>query len=216
MFDTILFDLDGTLSDSADGITRCVDYALSHFDIHLSQQELTMFVGPPLMDMFLEIGLTAEQAQTALRLFRERFQTKGIFENSVYPGIPEMLRALHAAGRRLAVATSKPEPFAVEILRRYGVDSCFTVIAGSLFDGSRDTKTQVLQEALRQLNVTEAQKDRLVMVGDRKYDVEGAAELGLRCIGVGYGYAEPDELQMAGADFYVPTVAALQALLMNN
>lgn len=217
MFEIILFDLDGTLSDSGYGITRCAAAALSHFGIEREPDELTCFVGPPPTDLFQEkYGLSFEDAQTAMKIFRNRFAEKGILENRPYDGIPELLRDLHAAGRRIALATSKPRVYAKEILGRDGIDSYFELIMGSELNGDRVEKVEVIKEAIKQLNISDSKMDKVVMVGDRKYDILGARALGLRSIGVDYGYAEPNELKDAGADYCVPTVESLRALLLGE
>lgn len=213
MFETILFDLDGTISDSGYGITRCVQHALSHFGIHEELESLTCFVGPPLTDMFMEkYGMDITTAHRATELFRQRYVEKGIFENRAYDGIDELVRDLGAAGRRLALATSKPEVFAVKIMEDYGFADCFEVMVGSELDGSRVEKGEVISEALHRLRLTE--KDSAVMVGDTRYDILGAKSHGLKSIGVGYGYGGLGELEQAGADLLAATVCDLRRLLL--
>ena len=215
MFDIILFDLDGTLSDSGPGITRCVAKALAHFGIHKEPHELTAFVGPPPTDLFQsDYGLTFDQAMEAMEIFRSRFSVKGILENAPYPDIPELLKELHGLGKRLCVATSKPRVYAQHILEKDGLAQYFEIIMGSELSGERVEKAAVINELLQHLGDNPDTKARMVMVGDRKYDVIGAKAFGLRCIGVEYGYAESGELQSAGADFCVPTVDALRQLLI--
>jgi phosphoglycolate phosphatase len=187
MFKTVIFDMDGTISDSGYGITRCAQHALRHFGIEVSDpEELKHFVGPPLIEAFMEgYGLTLEQAEEAREVFRRRYVEKGIYENRIYPGIEELVRKLKRQGRTLAVATSKPEVFAKEILKKYGILDCFDLVAGGDLKGQRATKIQILEEVFRKMGITEEQKADTVMVGDRVYDVEGAAHFGIACIGVG-------------------------------
>lgn len=214
-WDTILFDMDGTLSDSGPGITRCAYHALTQMGIQVSGPEaLEHFVGPPLAESFGERhGLSGADVEKAIRLFRERYQEKGIREHTPYPGIPELLRALHGAGKRLALASSKPRIYAEQILSEYGVRDCFGQVMGSELDGRFGSKTLVLEELLRRLEADAVSKTTMVMVGDRSYDIEGAHNVGIPCIAVGYGYAEPGELDQA--DAYAATVEALRALLLD-
>lgn len=215
MFDIILFDLDGTISDSGSGITRCISAALSHFGIHKEPAELTAFVGPPPMELFLsDYGMTPHEAKKAMNLFRERFSENGILENAPYPGIPELLYDLKAAGKTLCLATSKPRVYARRILEKDGLSEHFHIIMGSELNGERVEKAEVIDALLGMLGQAGREKSRMVMVGDRKYDVRGAKSHGLACIGVGYGYAEPGELHEAGADYFAPTVASLRELLL--
>ena len=224
MADIVLFDLDGTLTDPWEGITRCVQYGMEAAGHHEpDRRKLTPFIGPPLMDMFMgEYGFTKERAELAVEKYRERFGEKGMFENEIYEGIEDMLKALRNSGRRLGVATSKPEVFAVPILEHFHIDSYFEQIVGSELSGERVRKGDVIREALRRFDVEEAQEKPVVggreelvwMVGDRKYDVIGAREAGIPCVGVLYGYGGHEELSAAGADRLVSTVAELRELLL--
>ena len=217
MYQTILFDLDGTLSRSEEGIINCVQYALESFGIASEREKLTSFIGPPLKDSFMrEFGMTEEQAARAQRKYRERYSTIGILENEIYPGVEEMVRALKAAGRRLAVATSKPTPFSRRIIESYGLTDCFELVLGSEFDGRRHSKAEVIHDVLEELGVPEEEKTGTVMVGDRDYDVLGARACGLGCVGVSFGYAEPGELERAGAVYVAPTAEALLDWLLKN
>ena len=174
-YDVILFDLDGTLTDSAEGIVNSVVYALERKGIpYASKQALRRFVGPPLQDSFRDYcRFSDEQAKEMVRIFREYFTQKGIYENAVYDGVPEMLDSLCKAGYTLAVATSKPEAFAEQILARFDLAKYFTVIAGASMDGT--TKPVVIRQALSRL-ATEP-SDRVLMVGDREHDVLGAKDM---------------------------------------
>lgn len=215
----LLFDLDGTLTDPKEGITTSVQYALRSFGIEETDlDKLTPFIGPPLRESFMQFyGFTIEQAKTAVEKYREWFRPKGIFQNSMYPGIKEMLEMLKENGKILAVASSKPQIFVEQILHHFGIYQYFTVIVGSELDGRRDTKEEVVAEALRQLKesgMRETAASKAVMIGDRKFDIAGGKEHGLITAGVTFGYAAEGELEEAGADFVVDTVEELGRLLM--
>ncbi|HBA69407.1 MAG TPA: phosphoglycolate phosphatase [Lachnospiraceae bacterium] len=215
----LLFDLDGTLTDPREGITTSVQYALRAFGIEETDlDKLTPFIGPPLRESFMQFyGFTIEQAETAVEKYREWFRPKGIFQNSMYPGIKEMLEMLRENGKILAVASSKPQIFVEQILHHFGIYQYFTVIVGSELDGRRDTKEEVVAEALRQLKESGMQEtvaSKAVMIGDRKFDIAGGKEHGLITAGVTFGYAAEGELEEAGADFVVDTVEELGRLLM--
>ncbi len=213
-WDYICFDMDGTLSDSGPGITRSADYALRKMGRPSPGPEaLRYFVGPPLSDSFGVVnGMSDEETQQAIRFFRERYAEKGIQEHEPYPGISEMIRELYAAGKHLQIASSKPRPYILRILTDYGILDCFENVVGSEFDGRLTKKTAVLEELLRRLDECERRRERIVMVGDRYYDVRGAHEHGLKCIGARYGYGTADEF--ADADFAVDTVEELRELLL--
>ncbi len=215
-FRYILFDLDGTLTDPKEGITRCVQYALAHFGIEEPDlNRLTCFIGPPLVDSFMEFyGFSREQAKEAQAQYRERFAEKGIFENRVLPGIPELLARLQEAGAVVALATSKPEVFAVKILERYGLLPYFDQVAGCGLDGSLGTKAEVIEEVFRRLQLPREARDQAVMIGDRKHDVAGAKACGIASLGVRLGYAAEGELEAAGADYILDTVEELERFLM--
>ncbi len=210
----ICFDVDGTLSDSGPGITRCADYALRMLGRESPGPEaLRYFVGPPLTESFgVMNGMNDEETQEAIRFFRERYAEKGILEQEAYPGIPELMHALKAAGKRLQIASSKPRPYLGRILGSYGILDCFENVVGSEFDGRMAKKTEVLEEVLRRLYEAGADRSGIVMVGDRRYDVQGAHDHGLKCIGVRYGYGPPDEFE--DADYVVDTVEELRELLL--
>lgn len=205
MFKYILFDLDGTLTDAAPGITNSIKYALRKFKIkEPGEQQLRKCLGPPLITSFSEIfGLSEQNAEKAVEYYREYFKPRGIYENEVYAGIPELLNELKAQEKTLIVATSKPEPFAKTILEHFGLDGYFALIAGSNLDNTRSRKSQVIDYALETLGIND--RENAVMVGDREHDIIGAKETGLRSIGVLYGYAAPGELESAGADFLANT-----------
>lgn len=215
MKEIILFDLDGTLTDPKEGITRCVQYGMEAAGYHEPDREkLTPFIGPPLMDMFMETcGFSEEQAAFAVKKYRERFREKGMYENEIYEGIADMLRTLKASGKRLGLATSKPEIFSVLILKYFHIEEYFEFIVGSELSGERVKKGDVIKEALKRFGAEE-KKETVLMVGDRKHDVIGAAESGIPCVGVLYGYGGYEELAGAGADWLVSTVAELTGLLL--
>jgi len=213
MYQTVLFDLDGTLTDPGEGITNSVAYALEHWNIHVEDKTtLYRFIGPPLLDSFqMFYGFTPEQAQEGLRLYREYFSDRGIFQNAVYPGIEKLLKTLHERGVQVVMATSKPEVYAVQILEHFGLDKYFTVMAGASMDTSRNKKSAVIAYALERAGVTD--RRTAVMVGDRHHDIEGAAENGLDSIGVLFGYGSEEELRKAGATYIAETVEDILPLL---
>lgn len=208
----LLFDLDGTLTDPGEGITRSVEYALGHFGIQVADRKsLYCFIGPPLIPAFEEFyGFSREDAKKALVFYRERFSRIGLFENKVYPGIEALLSSLVSAGKTLAVATSKPEVFSLRILERFGLSGYFQVITGSELDGTRVQKDEVIETTLQRLG---AERQNAVMIGDRKHDILGAKQTGISSVGVLYGYGDRAELTEAGADFIAEDVAALSEIL---
>ena len=199
MYKAVLFDLDGTLTDSGEGITRCVAYALEKLGRPQEDLEkLRVFVGPPLKDMFMSFaGLTEEEALEAIRYYRERFVPIGIYENSVYPGIEEVLSTLQKKGYRLAIASSKPETFVHTVLSYFSIEDYFEVIVGAELDGRRATKEEAIEEAIRRLDM-EGKVDQILMVGDTVYDVQGAKALGMDVLAVSYGYGEREDLIQSG------------------
>lgn len=209
-----LFDLDGTLTDTGEGIIKSARYALEAFGIPDEPEEkLRRFVGPPLDWSFREYyGMTEEEALAAVEKYRERYRTKGVFETPLYPGIKEFLEELSQHGV-LCLATSKPLHFARQIVEMRGIAPCLTVTVGANMDGTMTDKAQVIGEVLRQLN--HPPREEVVMIGDRRHDILGAKNQSLQSIGVEYGYAEAGELTEAGADFMVPTVEALKALCLS-
>ena len=216
-YQTILFDLDGTLTDPKVGITRAVAYALDHFGIRVEDPDtLTGFIGPPLDEAFPEYyGFTRAQALEAVDKFREYYNVTGWMENIPYPGTESLLTELREAGRTLIVATSKPEETALRVLRHFGLEQYFHVISGadlSREDGSK--KANVIRWALERAGVTDL--TGAVMVGDRSHDVLGAHAVGLPCIGVLYGYGDRPEHETAGADVIAEDMAALRRLLLKS
>lgn len=200
---TLLFDLDGTLTDSKPGITRCIAHAMECMGRERpSEEELTWCVGPPIAHTFAQLlgGDDTEAVNRAVAHYRERFSTIGLFENAVYEGIPEVLELLQSRGVSLRVATSKPEVYAVRILEHFDLARYFDGIHGMSLAATRSEKTELIAEIIRHHRLA---RETTVMVGDRRFDVEGAHANGLRCIGVTYGYGGADELREIGADTIV-------------
>ncbi|PKM71932.1 MAG: phosphoglycolate phosphatase [Firmicutes bacterium HGW-Firmicutes-16] len=212
----IFWDLDGTISDSGEGIINSVSYALEHMGTPVPGNEiLRKFVGPPLAESFEKyFGYSDEKTDEAVIFFREYYQSKGIDENHIYAGIAELLQKLTDAGYICVVATAKPEPLARTILKRYGIDKLFLYIAGSTFDDTRTKKEAVIAYALETCGITD--KSQVIMVGDRAHDCIGAKVNGLDCIGVLYGYGEREELEEAGVIAIAADIDELTGLLLNN
>ena len=208
----VLFDLDGTLTDPAEGITNALMHAQRRLGMPVSPREaLYVFIGPPLIEMFMsEWGLTRAEADQALIYYRDHFSVKGLFENVPYPGIGETLAALKAAGLRLFVATSKPEPLSLRILEHFDLLPYFEAVAGSTMDEKRTKKGEVIAYALQTYHLDPAET---IMVGDREHDVIGARENGLNCIGVLYGYGSREALTAAGATALAADLEELSSLL---
>lgn len=213
MYEYILFDLDGTLTDPGIGITNSVMFALKRYDIEVSDRcELYKFIGPPLTDSFEEYyGFSKEEAKTAVEYYREYYRDKGIFENMVYDGLEDLLKTLKAKNKILIVATSKPEVFARQILEHFDIAKYFTYIAGSDLNGTRVRKDEVIKYALESCNIIDLSK--AIMVGDREHDIIGAKKIGMDSIGVLFGYGDRNELEKAGADFIADTVSDIGKIL---
>lgn len=217
MSQVILFDLDGTLTESGEGIINCVQYALEKLGKKEEHPEnLQCFIGPPLKEQFMKYaGLSEEEGEKAVVYYRERYTTTGIFENRLYPKIPELLELLKINNKILAVASSKPEVYVKQILKRFQIADYFTAIVGSELDGRRTEKAEVIEEALRRMHLEE-ERDKVLMVGDRSHDVQGAISCGLQCIGVAYGYGSREELEKAGAVYIADSVEDLGILASPN
>lgn len=217
MFQYILFDLDGTLTDPKEGITKSVQYALAAFGIEEPDlDKLVPFIGPPLKSSFIDFyQMSDEDAVKAVAKYRERFNDIGIFENTIFPGIAKLLSDLKAKGKKIAIASSKPTCLVDRILEHFDIMQYFDYVVGSELDGTRSKKEEVVEEALR-LMVPEADRHLVAMVGDRKFDIEGAKAFGLVSVGVSFGYAGEHELEDAGADYIVDTVEELGELLMRG
>lgn len=217
MSQVILFDLDGTLTESGEGIINCVQYALEKLGKKEEHPEnLQCFIGPPLKEQFMKYaGLSEEEGEKAVVYYRERYTTTGIFENRLYPKIPELLELLKINNKILAVASSKPEVYVKQILKHFQIADYFTAIVGSELDGRRTEKAEVIEEALRRMHLEE-ERDKVLMVGDRSHDVQGAISCGLQCIGVAYGYGSREELEKAGAVYIADSVEDLGILASPN
>lgn len=215
MYQTILFDLDGTLTDSGQGILNSVAYALEKMGIEEPDTaNLNRFIGPPLYESFSRFyQLNPEDTQSAVDAFRVYFKEKGMFENQLYPGIIPLLEELRTAGKTLVIATSKPEIFAKQVLEHFGIAHYFDVIAGASLDSSRISKADVIGYAINQL---EAFPKHAVMIGDREHDIEGARMHQLPAIGVLYGYGNKQEFEKAGATMIVETVQDLKRVLLTT
>ncbi len=207
---TILFDLDGTLTDSGEGIMNCARVAYKHFGLTPPDDMiLRTFVGPPLRNSFANNGIPEENVEEAMKVFRARYQAVGKFENTPYPGIRQLLEKLQQEGHFLCVATSKPEVTAVEILEKFDLAKYFRFICGATMDKSRDSKSAVIAYLLEQAGGAE----NAVMVGDTEFDVLGAKQHGIPTIGVTWGYGNKEETQKAGAIAMANTVEELYNLL---
>ena len=217
MSQVILFDLDGTLTESGEGIINCVQYALEKMGKKEEHPEnLRCFIGPPLKEQFMKYaGLSEEEGEQAVAYYRERYTTTGIFENRLYPKIPELLELLKINDKILAVASSKPEVYVKQIREHFQIADYFTAIVGSELDGERTDKAEVIEEALRRMHLEE-ERDKVLMVGDRSHDVLGAISCGLQCIGVAYGYGSREELEKAGAVYIAESVDDLGILASPN
>ena len=212
MFDYLFFDLDGTLTDPAQGITNSFIHALKYFGIEIpSYETLCTFIGPPLPETFkTQFGFDEAKAAEGVKKYREYFATKGLLENSVYPGIPELLAGLKTAGKKLVVATSKPEEYSVRIIEHFGLAQYFENVCGSLMDESRSKKDEVIAYAIERNHISD--KSKILMIGDRKHDILGAKKVGLKSCGVLFGYGIRQELEEAGADFIAENLSRLDKI----
>lgn len=209
-----LFDLDGTLTDPKEGITKCFRYALEKMGVESpALTELEKYIGPPLIKSFRDY-FSEEDAKKAVEYYRERFRDVGIFENGVYGGIADMLQAAKAQGKKLALATSKPQHFAQIIMDHYGLAQYIDVLVGSRGDGQ--TKADVIRQVFVEAGLDDDAKKCAIMVGDRLHDIEGAKECGIDSLGVRFGYAKENELEEAGADYIVATTEELKAFIMEH
>lgn len=209
----VFFDLDGTITDSGLGITKSVQYALRAFGIEETNlKKLEPFIGPPLKDSFMEFyHMDEEQANKAVKAYREYYEVTGLFENEVYDGIPNVLKQLKETGKEMVLATSKPEVFAKKILEHFQLDSYFSIIAGADLEGNRVEKLDVMKYAIGLANSEDY--TQIVMIGDRKYDIEASNQLGIETIGVLFGFGSREELERAGATYLVETPAEIQKIL---
>lgn len=211
MYKFVLFDFDGTVYDTVEGITKSVQYALKKHGIEAELNELRCFAGPPLVEKFMEVYSVSEaQAKQLVADFRERYKPIGLFECQVFPGIKELLEKLRARGVKTGITTMKPQEHAETLLGREGMLELFDVIYGSSL-AQTETKQQLV---LRAMDTLGADKADTVLVGDTKYDILGAHAVGVEAIGVRYGYAAENELEAAGADCIVEDMAELEKLLL--
>lgn len=201
-YDVLLFDLDGTLTDPGEGITNSVAHALKKYGIKVEdRRELYRFIGPPLHESFEEYyGFSREQAMEAVEYYREYYAVKGIFENDVYSGIPQLLEKLHQEGVICMVATSKPEKYARQIIEYFHLEKYFAYVAGACMDGRRTDKAEVIAYALEQMPQAYDQS-QVLMVGDRLHDIVGAKKNNVDSVGVLFGYGTEPELREAGASY---------------
>lgn len=205
MFDTILLDLDGTITNPYVGITNGVIYAYNKLGLEPPPREsLRSFIGPPLIVEFTRRGFPEEQAREAVRLYREYYGETGLFENELNPGTVELLEELKRRGKRICLATSKPEQFSMRILERFGVKNYFDFIGAAAMDGSRDSKLAVIQYVLNSIG---AKPQDCVMVGDRMHDIVGAHDAGMKCIAVMVGFGSREEFAEYHADYVAETLA---------
>ena len=216
MYQYILFDLDGTLTNSELGITKSVQHALKKFGIEVEDRTvLRPFIGPPLGESFqVYYGMSKEESELAITYYRERFSVKGLYENEVYEGVEKMLQDLKESGKKLILATSKPEKFTMLILEHFDLLKYFDFVAGATMDGSRGEKADVIRYALEISGIKD--KSEAIMVGDRKFDILGAKENGLTSIGVLYGFGDREELTEAGADYIVEKAEDIVKVLLAN
>lgn len=215
MYTHIFFDLDGTLTDPAQGITNSFIHALKYYGLPIpTYEELCKLIGPPLPYSFeVNFGFDHDKAMEAVGKYREYFADRGLFENKVYPGIPELLQKLKAQGKHLLVATSKPQEYSIKILEHFNLAQYFDYICGSLMDESRSKKSEVIAYALECCGLGEGSKDKVLMVGDRFHDLEGAKANGIKSCGVLFGYGSRQELEDAGADYIAKDIQSLLKIL---
>ncbi len=214
MYKYVLFDLDGTLTDPGIGITNGVMYALKKFGIEVSDRtELYKFIGPPLLESFMKYyGLSEEDSRQAIVYYREQYNTTGLFENEVYEGIPKLLSELKEAGKMILLATSKPQESATRILKHFGLYEYFDFVGGASMDGSRTKKADVISYVLDSCGITDL--EAAIMVGDREHDVLGAKQVGLKTIGVLFGYGNYEELEQAGALYIAEKVEDISGYIL--
>ena len=212
---TILFDLDGTLTDPREGITRSIQYALAKLDIDEPDlARLEHFIGPPLLQAFMQFyGFDEAKAWQAVNFYRERFKVTGLYENRVFEGVSELLEGLQAQGRTLYIATSKPWEFAREIARHFDFARHFKVIYGSELDGTRTNKVELIAHLLAEENLDPAQT---LMIGDRKHDLIGARSNGLEAVAVGYGFGSREELTAEQPAYHFDTLGELHQAFMRS
>ena len=216
MIKNILFDLDGTLTDSREGIINGFIYALSFFNIEVNDRKpLEKFIGPPLDDSFKNgYNFDEKQTEKAVQKYREYYSVEGVYLNKIYDGIKELIIDLANNGRKVILATAKPLPFAEKILEQYGIKEYFSFLSAYMLDGSRTTKIEIIDYALK--NIEDLNLDECIMVGDRGYDIEGARANNIKTVGVTYGFGTENELKKAGATYIAHSTKELKDILLNN
>ena len=218
MYKYIFFDLDGTLTDPREGITRSVQYALKKMGIEEPDlTKLEVFIGPPLVDSFMEYyGFTLDEARQGTEYYRENFSVHGWRQNKLFDGTKKMLTDLKEHGKVIAVASSKPEYFVEKILAYFEIDELFDYVCGGSMDETRTHKDQVIDELLKRMRLSEPEKREILMVGDRRHDVEGAAVFGIPCLGLSMGFAAEGELEKAGAIAVVDSVEGIAEYILKG
>ena len=213
-YSEIFFDLDGTLTDPFEGITKSVEHSLKYFNITVADRnELKCFIGPPLWESYMKYyGLTKEEADEAVKRYREYFSVTGLFENEVYEGIHTLLQELKDKGLRLSVATSKPAVFSQKILDRFDLSKYFDFLSGSELDGARVKKADVIEYAIENLGITD--RGSILMIGDRLHDIEGARKCGVDACGVLWGYGDRAEHTACKADYIADTLDELKEIIL--
>ncbi len=216
MFNLLLFDLDGTLTDPKEGITNCVKYALESYGIKETDESVLLrFIGPPLYDSFRKYyNFSHDDANKAVEKYRERFSTIGLFENTIFDDTVKTLTELKKAGKTLALATSKPYVFTKRILDKFDIAKYFDIAVGSELDGTRAYKFEIIEEVLKRSKITDI--SRAIMIGDRKDDISGAKKNSIASIGIRCGYAENNELEEAGADYIFDNLTEIKNFLLKT
>ena len=216
MFKYIFFDLDGTLTDPAQGITNSFIHALKYFGVEIpSYETLCTFIGPPLVDTFkTQFGFDEEKAQLGVKKYREYFADKGLFENSVYPGIENLLKELISNGKHLIVATSKPEEYSIRILEKFGLSKYFQHICGSNMDETRSKKDEVIKYALDKAGISD--NSSVLMIGDRMHDIIGAHAHNIKVCAVMFGYVNLEEFKLNHADYIANNIEELKYICLEK
>ncbi len=208
-YDTVLFDLDGTLIDSSQGIVNSFIYALEKYGAPIKERNFYLrFIGPPLLTSFASLGYNNEESEKLISLYREYYVERGMMEITLYPGMAELLQRLKSHGKRLAIATSKPERFAIPIIDSLNLSDCFDFIGGAYSDAYRSEKEEVIEYTLQSLSISD--HSSVVMVGDKSFDIFGAKQNGIDSIGVLFGFGTREELSAAGATFIAETVDEIE------
>lgn len=208
----ILFDLDGTLTDSGEGIIKSAQYALSFFGIDEKYENLLSFIGPPLYQSFINYGFDKQKAELAVEKYREYYKKTGIYENKLYDGVEDLLKSLTDNNKTIILATSKPQVFAEMVLKYFGIYKYFSFVSGGLLDGTRTEKDEVIEHVINTLKIHN--QDENIMVGDRKYDILGAKKFNMESIGILNTSDYYEELKEAGADYIVNNISELNKLLL--